>query len=315
MALVLVVDDEAVLRNSMARGIGRLEGVEAVEAADFGAALRMLDERPPDLIVSDIDLPDRMGIELLGELGKRALSLPVIFVSAYLRAFRAQIPPRANIEALEKPVPLEELRKLVVKHLEQRVGASTPAPFGVADYVQLACMGRHSVRIESDFGDGRKGVVTVHEGEIWSASHGALRGAAAFMELAFAPDARVACSRLMTGAGPREIEESADFLLMEAARCHDEHTSRGPEMSAELIFVEDDTEAEETEDGTEDFEQHWEAGIDALLAKDYQGAFASFLAAQALRPEDAKVHANLERLRSMGIEAVTPAITREGGTA
>jgi len=55
MVRVLILDDEAVLRTSMARGQRKLPAlVEAV---------RTVDGAPPDLASSDIDLPARTGME------------------------------------------------------------------------------------------------------------------------------------------------------------------------------------------------------------------------------------------------------------
>jgi len=43
------------------------------------------------------------------------------------------------------------------------------APFSVVDYVQLACLGRHSVHIDMEFVKAA-GKVIVWQGELWSAS-------------------------------------------------------------------------------------------------------------------------------------------------
>ena len=48
------------------------------------------------------------------------------------------------------------------------------------------------------------------------------------------------------------------------------------------------------------FDEAFEAGVEALLIKDYAAAYGSFERAGALRPEDSKTMTNLERLRQMG---------------
>ena len=112
MPRVLIVEDETVLRASMARALAKLPA-EVVEAGTVAEAVAALGHTIPDVIVSDLDLPDGTGIELIGELGRRRARVPVVFVSAYLRAFRAQIPPHADVEVREKPLALDELRALV----------------------------------------------------------------------------------------------------------------------------------------------------------------------------------------------------------
>src|SRR5690606_31862269 len=108
MSRVLVVEDEETLRNAMVRGLAKLSGVEALGAGSIAEALTVVDGGAPDVVVSDLDLPDRPGLELIGELGRRGIRCPITFVSAYVRAFSAQIPRHAGVRVLEKPVPLEK---------------------------------------------------------------------------------------------------------------------------------------------------------------------------------------------------------------
>jgi DNA-binding NarL/FixJ family response regulator len=66
---VLIIEDEAMLRSSMARSLSRVTNVEVLTASTLGEGLAVIDMTPPALILSDIDLPDRSGLELIGELG------------------------------------------------------------------------------------------------------------------------------------------------------------------------------------------------------------------------------------------------------
>jgi len=84
---VLVVDDEAGVRNFMADAL-RGAGYNAVEAADVGVALRMLEADTPDLLLTDYSMPGMNGLEL-AERG-RAFDprLRVLIVSGYADADR-----------------------------------------------------------------------------------------------------------------------------------------------------------------------------------------------------------------------------------
>jgi hypothetical protein len=48
------------------------------------------------------------------------------------------------------------------------------------------------------------------------------------------------------------------------------------------------------------FESAFEAGVEALLGRDFPAAYAAFERAASIRPNDAKVITNLERLRQLG---------------
>jgi CheY-like chemotaxis protein len=223
MKKILLVEDEVTLRTSVARGLSRLPGVEVIAVGTVAEAVTSLEQNPPDLLLSDIDLPDRSGIELLGELARRSLRCPVVFVSAYLRAYGAQIPPHAGVEVLEKPVSLETLREVVQRRLRE---TQEEAPFAVVDYIQLACMGRRSVRIEFR-NEELVGWIAVKDGTLWTAEDRLGTGLPAFHRLAFRRDGDVACSTLREDPGPRTLHDSWESLLLDAARLLDEANRDG----------------------------------------------------------------------------------------
>jgi CheY-like chemotaxis protein len=216
---VLLIEDEPVLRSSMARGLGKMPGFSVIEAGNLAQALAVLDAAPPDAIVSDIDLPGRSGLELIGELRRRGLATPVLFVSAYLKAYRSQIPPNAQVEVLEKPVPLEQLRAWIADHVS---ASAERAPFCAADYLQLACMGRHSVEIIIAAAPGGPGRIQVVDGQVWSAVDAYGKGSEAFKRCAFHRAGPIECHAIEGEPGPRDLEGGIEALLLDAARELDE---------------------------------------------------------------------------------------------
>ena len=79
---ILVVDDEAEIREGI-EALLASEGFE-VSLADSGeAGLRKLEDHPFDLMLLDVSLPDRNGIEMLPEIRRRDPNLPVILITAF----------------------------------------------------------------------------------------------------------------------------------------------------------------------------------------------------------------------------------------
>jgi CheY-like chemotaxis protein len=261
---VLVVEDEDTLRTSIVRGLSRHLSVPVHGAGTLTEALSIIDEHPPTVILCDLDLPDRAGIEILGELGRRGLHAAVTFVSAYTRAFLAQIPKHAGVRVLEKPVTIEQLRTLVREDLAQHSG-DAPSPFGVADYLQLAAMGGHSVLIEVGH---KQGKIIVLRGELFSAydSFG---------------EARALDERRRDGlsSDPQELR----VAFSEAA------------PPAPIAVVEPAVDP-----AAERFSQLMEDGLSALLTRQYPDAWRAFRAASEINPTDRTVQANLARLRELG---------------
>ena len=68
--ILLVVDDEARILTALQRALRR-EPYEVLTAETPAEALRLLDERPVDLILSDHKMPGMSGLELLGRAAKR----------------------------------------------------------------------------------------------------------------------------------------------------------------------------------------------------------------------------------------------------
>ncbi len=83
---VLVVDDEPGVRTFMAETL-REAGYDAVEAEDPGAALRLLESRLPDLLLTDYSMPGMTGLELAEHAKARSNgTLRVLIVSGYADA-------------------------------------------------------------------------------------------------------------------------------------------------------------------------------------------------------------------------------------
>jgi len=108
---VLLVEDEAPLRMVIARNlVGR--GVEVREAATVGEALAALRAEAPDLILLDINLPDRTGWDVLRDLKQRGVDIPTIVVSA-VRVSQTRLDEFHPTAYLPKPFPIDALLRLV----------------------------------------------------------------------------------------------------------------------------------------------------------------------------------------------------------
>ncbi|MBZ5735518.1 response regulator transcription factor [Nocardioides sp. TRM66260-LWL] len=80
MARVLVVDDDATVREVLATYL-RAHDHEVVEAGDGETALRLMAERPADLVVLDLMLPGVDGLEVTRRL-RRERDVPIIMLTA-----------------------------------------------------------------------------------------------------------------------------------------------------------------------------------------------------------------------------------------
>ncbi len=79
---ILIIDDEAGIRESL-EALLELEGYAVEMAIDGEAGLGRIEQRPYDLVLLDLALPGRNGIEILAMIRERAPELPVIMLTAY----------------------------------------------------------------------------------------------------------------------------------------------------------------------------------------------------------------------------------------
>jgi len=81
MKRILVIDDDAAIRLVIAEALKR-DRYEVREAATIAEAREMLAKSVPDLLVTDVVLPDGNGRDLLPALLAKAPQLPIIVLSA-----------------------------------------------------------------------------------------------------------------------------------------------------------------------------------------------------------------------------------------
>ncbi|HZT87575.1 MAG TPA: response regulator [Stellaceae bacterium] len=80
MQKILVIDDDALVRSMIARVLRR-EGYEVMLAADGASGLRMFCAGNPDLVVTDIIMPEKEGLETIREFRSRAPDVKIIAIS------------------------------------------------------------------------------------------------------------------------------------------------------------------------------------------------------------------------------------------
>lgn len=120
---ILVVDDDPIFRAIVAEVLADVTS-DLVEAEDGEQAVRMLRAAPADLVVTDIHMPNRDGIELIGDIRRDWPRTAIIAVSAGSSVSSPDLVLRTakllGAHIIEKPVTAKSLRDLV----DQALGAA-----------------------------------------------------------------------------------------------------------------------------------------------------------------------------------------------
>ncbi|MBC8645924.1 MAG: sigma-54-dependent Fis family transcriptional regulator [Thermoanaerobaculia bacterium] len=117
---ILVVDDEEVIRDVLQTLLEK-EGCDVTTASDAGEALALFDAEPYDVVLLDLMLPDRSGLEVLRDVRRRDPDAVVVIVTAYSSIEGAiQAMREGAFHYIPKPFQNQEVLMTVRKGAEAR---------------------------------------------------------------------------------------------------------------------------------------------------------------------------------------------------
>ena len=120
----LIADDEPLLRDALRRQLATVwpELEIVAEARNGREAVRLFDERQPDICFLDVHMPGLSGVDAASHIGRRA---HVVFVTAYDH-YAVQAFAQGALDYVLKPVEQARLAE-TVSRLKERLQASRPA--------------------------------------------------------------------------------------------------------------------------------------------------------------------------------------------
>lgn len=110
-ATVLVVDDQPPLRIILSRGL-KQDGFRVLTAASADQAEALFSEEPVDLVITDVVMPERSGIDLARALLEKKPNLPILLISGDLRGHDVSALPD-SVRRLQKPFTIAQLREVL----------------------------------------------------------------------------------------------------------------------------------------------------------------------------------------------------------
>jgi DNA-binding NtrC family response regulator len=119
-ASLLLVDDDEAFRTVLGRELGRL-GYEVATAGTGEEALQRVAERAPEVVLLDLRLPDRDGLQVLDDLQRTNPGVDVIMLTGHGSIDTAIESVRAGaFDYVAKPCPLDELDVRIHRALERQ---------------------------------------------------------------------------------------------------------------------------------------------------------------------------------------------------
>jgi two-component system OmpR family response regulator len=152
-ARILVVDDEPGVRDMICDTL-RLSGYEPFEATDGFIALKWLRENTVDLVITDINMPNMDGYELLERMRAIGDETPALMLTA--RGERADVTRGLRLGAddyVTKPFGLEELMLRIAAILRRTQGAGEDTAEDIVCGPLVLNTDRHTVTLHGNLVD------------------------------------------------------------------------------------------------------------------------------------------------------------------
>jgi DNA-binding NtrC family response regulator len=120
---IMVVDDDAGIRRSLQTLLSRA-GHEVLQAADGSEAIRLWRNGGADLVITDLHMPNKDGIQTILELLTHTPGIPIIAMSGGGQTKRldllGNVTLLGSVLTIEKPFTLSEMMSVVSRALGQQ---------------------------------------------------------------------------------------------------------------------------------------------------------------------------------------------------
>lgn len=118
MTMVWIVEDDEAKRAALV-GFLKHRGYQVADFTDAEEALAQMEKERPEVIITDLKLPGRDGLELLKDVKSKAPGLPVVIMTAYATVDTAvEAMKLGAYDYLVKPIDLKEVLS-VIRRIEQ----------------------------------------------------------------------------------------------------------------------------------------------------------------------------------------------------
>jgi CheY-like chemotaxis protein len=228
---ILVADDEALFRSSAAESLrARFRGAEVLEAEDGAAALAVLERVPVDVLVTDLQMPNLGGLEVLARISSRRMPVQIVVVSAHMTdPMRDALDDLGALVWMDKPIDLDALHRAVERMLA--IPRAHVSGVTLAGFVQLLEVEHQTCAVRVLSPDG-VGTLVFEAGALVDAWTVDAEGDGAAMAILGFRDCTIDVIGMLR-TDVQRVTKPLSFLLLDSARRADE--SRGSLPDAQEV--------------------------------------------------------------------------------
>ncbi len=217
MKKVLVVAEKPFFIDLLAEH-GAVTGLFGVlNAENSSKAIAILESILIDVVVTDLELPEVDGFELLLTVSQRFPNLPIVaLTSASQRELRARIESSAALRFHSKPVNLELLINEVCDAMDAVAANQRASSIELGTTLQLLESSRRTCMLRVKVGDAPAGFCFMRDGVLFQAFTPTTKGEEALQQLVRTPGVNLGFARVPEKSIPRGIDLDVTTLLRRA---------------------------------------------------------------------------------------------------
>ncbi len=224
MKTVLVVDDEKSFLLSLEEGLRHSADFRTITAENGKKAVEVLGKNKVDLVVTDLNMPEMDGFQLMAYMLKTWPQIPVMVMTAYSTPeIKAKLELLGSFRLHEKPINLKDLSKSIVSSLTA-MDASHIKGITLPAFLQLITMERKTCTLKVT-SQGLTGFLCFQEGTLMDAQTRTTRGEEAAYDIVSWDDVAIEITSICK-TQTNQIGKSLNYVLMEALRRKDEKQSK-----------------------------------------------------------------------------------------
>ncbi|MFQ5602523.1 MAG: response regulator [bacterium] len=176
---ILIVDDEEDITWGISKSLDKsYYGLEVNCVHSGDEALNLMNSKTFDLVVSDIRMPGRDGMQLILDIRKRYPHTKVIIMTAYgSQQVKDEVTNRGGYFYIEKPFDVGHLKQIIFDALEVEDNGFKGfiENAGVRELVEYNCIRKRNTMLEINQ-DQQKGMIYFRNGDVVHAECGELKG-------------------------------------------------------------------------------------------------------------------------------------------
>ena len=236
MKNILIVDDEETLLLVIVSRFKNYRDRFKVSTARNGKeAVKILEAENIDLVVTDLNMPEMDGFELLVYMNNNFPSIPVIVNSAYCTSeIQAKLNAIGTMRLLDKAVDFDLLLEAVMQELEDLPTGSIRG-ISTSGFLQMIELEQKSCLLEVQSPGQPPGHLYIVQGDIYDAACGDSAGEDAAYRVIGWDNVQLFMKELPTNRIQKRIGKSTMAVVMESLRRKDETEMALKQQSAEPV--------------------------------------------------------------------------------